>query len=142
MATRNAAEVPTLSAMRLGSTQSEPTLPAAPSPTAGNHGTLRSAGQRPDHGERRPRRPSPAAASGNSWAGSMPAAASASASQRRASWSKSPVPDAIETLVAVSLNRAGSRWSPNEPQWATRPTSPGRSRASQRSLAGQYEACR
>ena len=81
-------------------------------------------------------------ASGKSWATSMPAAARASASQRSASWSSSPVPEAIETLVAASPKRVSSRCSPMEPQRATRPTSAGRSRASQRSLAGQYEACR
>src|SRR5439155_1438917 len=89
--TRNAADVPTLRATREGSMQSEPTLPAAPSPTAGSQSTPRSAGHRIAHGARRPRRASVQSRSGKRRASSISAAASASGSQRAVAWSRSPV---------------------------------------------------
>ena len=61
-----------------------------------------------------------ASASGKSRSDSNPAAASASVSQRSVSWSNRPVPEAIDTLVAVSPKSASSRCSPIEPQKATR----------------------
>src|SRR5439155_26769299 len=96
-----AADVPTLSAMRVGSTQSEPTLLAAPSPTAENQLADLNAGHRLAQGARKPRRGSARPARRKRCRSSNSAAARASASQRPADWSKRPVADAIETLVVA-----------------------------------------
>ena len=137
--TRMAPDVPTMSAARSGVTQPAPTFEHAPSPSAGSHGTRARAGHRPANLGLSPRSGESRSAIGAKCSGVKPTATSAGPSHVCPRWSKSPVPDAIETLARVSPNRRRWTYSPNDIQRRTRPKAAGSRSASQTSRAGRYE---
>ena len=61
------------------------------------------------------------------------------ASQRRADWSKRPVPDAIDTLVRSSPKRRSPRYSPKDMKRRTARYTSGAWSRSHQSRAGRYE---
>jgi hypothetical protein len=89
-----------------------PTLEQTSSPTAGNHGTLASAGQRRAHFPNNPR-----AGSSEIWErcfSSTGNTRSTSSSQASRFWSKRPVPEAIEVLAHTSPKSLRCRYSPGD----------------------------
>ena len=100
-----------LSAIRSGVTQPLPTLLQAPSPTAGYQGTSASAGQRRAYSGRSRIEASSRSTSGGNWLGSSPRSPSSGSYQETVCWSRRPVPDAIDTLLASLPHRRSRRYS-------------------------------
>src|SRR5215471_1138506 len=134
---RIALDVPTVSAQLLPATQPEPTLAAAPSPTAGNQGTSRSTGQREANEGVSPRMLSFKSPSGDNCSAFMPSCAASSVSQALLCVTNNPVPEAIERLQTERPNTLRCKYSPKESHCVVRANTSGCVVASQRNFAGQ-----
>src|SRR2546428_1062121 len=109
----------------------------APSPVAGNQGTLRKAGQAEAYSGVRPCTLSRRSPNGGNCSGRTSRIFMSSLSHVRARVFNMPVPEAIERLQTERPRKRRYRYSPKESHWATREKVSGCCVASQCSLAGQ-----
>src|SRR5262249_19659396 len=112
--TRMALDVPIVTAQAWLSTQPEPILAVAPSPSAGNHLTPARAGQRGANSGARPCRLADRSSSAEKCACARRRNASTSLSQVRVCLLSKPVPDAIERLHMARPSKRSERYSANE----------------------------
>src|SRR5437588_7933041 len=119
----------------------EPTQAAAPSPVAGNQGTLRKAGHAEAYLGVNPCTRSCKSPRGGNCSGRTSSTFMSSVSQACARVCNMPVPEAIERLQTERPRKWRYKYSPKDSHWATREKVSGACVASQRSFGGQYLAC-
>src|SRR5947209_19462264 len=123
--TRMALDVPIVNTQLPSVGQPEPTLAAAPSPIAGNQGTLRSTGHRDAYSDLSPLTPSCRSPKGGSCSGRTPSTCINSVSHVRVRVTSIPVPEAIERLHTERPNNCRCKYSPKESHCATWPNASG-----------------